>query len=38
VYRGGSIAFLTGELRDDTGDVLATGTATVRIIRTSPER
>jgi uncharacterized protein (TIGR00369 family) len=38
VHRGGSIAFLAGELRDDTGDVLATGTATVRIIRTSPAR
>jgi len=36
VHRGGSIAFLAGELRDDTDDVLATGTATVRIIRTSP--
>jgi uncharacterized protein (TIGR00369 family) len=34
VHRGGSIAFLAGELRDETGDVLATGTATVRIIRT----
>ena len=33
VHRGGSIAFLAGELRDETGDVLATATATVRIIR-----
>jgi uncharacterized protein (TIGR00369 family) len=33
VHRGGSIAFLAGELRDEAGDVLATGTATVRIIR-----
>ncbi len=33
VHRGGSIAFLAGELRDETRDVLATATATVRIIR-----
>jgi uncharacterized protein (TIGR00369 family) len=33
VHRGGSIAFLAGELRDETGDVLAIATATVRIIR-----
>jgi acyl-coenzyme A thioesterase PaaI-like protein len=33
VHRGGSTAFLAGELRDETGDVLATATATVRIIR-----
>ena len=33
VHRGGSIAFLAGELRDEAGDLLATATATVRIIR-----
>ena len=33
VHRGGSIAFLAGELRDEPGDVLATATATIRIIR-----
>jgi uncharacterized protein (TIGR00369 family) len=33
VHRGGSIAFLAGELRDDDGEMLATGTATARIIR-----
>ncbi|HEV2376510.1 MAG TPA: PaaI family thioesterase [Streptosporangiaceae bacterium] len=33
VHRGGPIAFLAGELRDKTSDVLATATATVRIIR-----
>jgi len=33
VHRGGSTAFPAGELRDETGDVLATATATVRIIR-----
>jgi acyl-coenzyme A thioesterase PaaI-like protein len=37
VHRGGTIAFLAGELRDEAGEVLATGTATVRVIRTSPE-
>jgi uncharacterized protein (TIGR00369 family) len=33
LHRGGSIAFLAGELRDDDGDVLATGSATARIVR-----
>ena len=33
VHRGGSIASLAGELRDKNGDVLATATAPVRIIR-----
>jgi acyl-coenzyme A thioesterase PaaI-like protein len=32
VHRSGSIAFLAGELSDETGDVLVTATATVRII------
>jgi uncharacterized protein (TIGR00369 family) len=36
VHRGGSIAFLAGELRDESGELLATATATARIIRTSP--
>jgi uncharacterized protein (TIGR00369 family) len=33
VHRGGSIAFLAGELRSQAGEVLATATATVRVIR-----
>ena len=33
VHRGGSIAFLAGELRDQAGELLATATATARIIR-----
>jgi uncharacterized protein (TIGR00369 family) len=33
LHRGGSVAFLAGELRDDSGEVVATGTATARIIR-----
>jgi acyl-coenzyme A thioesterase PaaI-like protein len=33
VHRGGSIAFPAGELRDEACDVLATATATVRIVR-----
>jgi uncharacterized protein (TIGR00369 family) len=36
VHRGGSIAFLAGELRDAAGAVLATATATARIIRPGP--
>jgi uncharacterized protein (TIGR00369 family) len=32
VHRGGSVAFLEGTLTDDTGDTLATATATARII------
>jgi uncharacterized protein (TIGR00369 family) len=38
VHRGGSIAFLAGELRNEAGEVLATATATARVIRTTPER
>jgi uncharacterized protein (TIGR00369 family) len=34
VYRGGTIAFLAGELRDAEGDPIATATATARIMRT----
>jgi len=33
VHRGGSIAFLAGELRNEAGEVLATATATARVIR-----
>ncbi len=33
VHRGGTIAFLAGELSDPDGRVLATATATARIIR-----
>jgi uncharacterized protein (TIGR00369 family) len=33
VHRGGTIAFLGGELRDKAGDLVATATATARIIR-----
>ena len=33
VHRGGSVAFLAGELRDQAGGLLATATATARIIR-----
>jgi uncharacterized protein (TIGR00369 family) len=36
VHRGGSIAFLAGELRNAAGEVLATATATARIIRPAP--
>lgn len=35
VHRGGSIAFLEGELRDDEGNLLATATSTVRLVRRS---
>jgi uncharacterized protein (TIGR00369 family) len=38
VHRGGSVAFLAGELRDDAGQLLATGTATARIIKPEPAR
>jgi uncharacterized protein (TIGR00369 family) len=36
LHRGGSIAFLAGELRNDEGEVLATGSATSRIVRPGP--
>jgi len=36
VHRGGTIAFLAGELKNEAGELLATATATVRIIR--PQR
>ena len=34
VHRGSTIAFLAGELLDDTGQVVAVGSATTRIVRT----
>jgi uncharacterized protein (TIGR00369 family) len=33
VHKGGSIAFLAGELADESGQVLATASATARIVR-----
>jgi len=33
VHRGGSIVFLQGELRDASGELVATATATARIVR-----
>jgi uncharacterized protein (TIGR00369 family) len=33
LHRGGTIAFLAGELRDEAGELLATASATARIIR-----
>lgn len=33
VHRGGTIAFLAGELSDDSGQVVAVGSATARILR-----
>ena len=34
LHRGGTIAFLSGELSDDSGDVVAAATATARVVRT----
>ena len=34
VHRGGTIAFLEGDLRDAEGTVVATATATARVVRT----
>lgn len=36
LHRGGSIAFLAGELKDQAGELLATASATARIIRPAP--
>jgi len=33
VHRGGSIAFLAGELADEAGELVATATATARVVR-----
>jgi uncharacterized protein (TIGR00369 family) len=38
VHRGGSIAFLAGELRNEAGEILATATATAKVIRASAWR
>ena len=37
VHRGGSVAFLQGELHDPDGALLATGSATARLIRLRPD-
>ncbi len=37
VHRGGTIAFLEGDLRDSAGEVLAMATATARIVQLRPE-
>jgi uncharacterized protein (TIGR00369 family) len=34
VHRGGTIAFVAGELSDEAGQVVAVGSATIRIVRT----
>ena len=36
VHRGGSVAFLQGELHDANGELLATASATARLIRVEP--
>jgi uncharacterized protein (TIGR00369 family) len=36
VHRGGSVAFLQGELHNSEGDLLATATATARLVRVEP--
>ena len=36
VARGGTIAFLAGELRTGSGELVATATATARIVTTTP--
>jgi acyl-coenzyme A thioesterase PaaI-like protein len=33
LHRGGTIAFLSGELTDDRRDVVAAATATARVVR-----
>jgi acyl-coenzyme A thioesterase PaaI-like protein len=33
VHRGGTIAFLAGELLDESGEVVAVGSSTTRILR-----
>lgn len=37
VHRGGSIAFLEGELRTESGTLVATATATARLINVQPD-
>ena len=36
VHRGRSVAFLQGELHDAAGDLIATATATARLVRIEP--
>jgi uncharacterized protein (TIGR00369 family) len=36
VHRGGTIAFLEGALRDPAGEIVATASATARVVRTRP--
>ena len=36
VHRGGSVAFLEGELHDTAGDLIATATATARLVQVKP--
>jgi uncharacterized protein (TIGR00369 family) len=36
VHRGGSVAFLQGELHNAAGDLLATATATARLVQLEP--
>ena len=36
VHRGGAVAFLEGELRNATNDLIATATATARLIQVKP--
>lgn len=38
VHRGASVAFLQGELHDAAGDLVATATATARLVRVEPGR
>jgi uncharacterized protein (TIGR00369 family) len=37
VHRGGSVAFLQGELHNSEGDLLATATATARLVHVKPD-
>jgi uncharacterized protein (TIGR00369 family) len=37
VHRGGSVAFLQGELRDADGELVATGSATARLVQLGPD-
>jgi acyl-coenzyme A thioesterase PaaI-like protein len=36
VHRGGAVAFLEGELRNATNELIATATATARLIQVKP--
>jgi uncharacterized protein (TIGR00369 family) len=36
VHRGGTVAFLEGELHDTAGDLIATATATARLVQVGP--